>query len=94
MTIEAISKISGGARDEGFYKFFKKFLVVSETIDLNISWLNNFSENISWPLPSSASSLSKYSKFLILKFLVKYCKLHSVFKSPSKSHMLDCSYKL
>ena len=34
----------------------------------------------------SASSLSKSSKFLILQFLVKCCKLHSVFKIPSKSH--------
>ena len=36
----------------------------------------------------SASSLSKSSKFLILQFLVKSCKLHSVFKIPSKSYML------
>ena len=52
----------------------------------------------------SVSSLSKSSKFLILQFLVKCCKLHSVFKILSKSHMLDiflissvyykCSYKL
>ena len=34
-----------------------------------------------------ASSLSKSSKFLILQFLVKCCKLHSVFKIPLKSHM-------
>ena len=38
---------------------------------------------------ASASSLSKSSKFLILQFLVKCCKLHSVFKILSKSHMLD-----
>ena len=37
---------------------------------------------------ASASSLSKSSKFLILQFLVKCCKLHSVFKILSKSHML------
>ena len=37
----------------------------------------------------SASSLSKSSKFLILQFLVKCCKLHSVFKILSKSHVLD-----
>ena len=52
----------------------------------------------------SASSLSKSSKFLILQFLAKCYKLHSVFKILSKSHMLDiflissvyckCSYKL
>ena len=36
----------------------------------------------------SASSLSKSSKFLILQFLVKCSKLHSVFKILSKSHML------
>ena len=40
-------------------------------------------------LYASASSLSKSSRFLILKFLVKCCKLLSVFKTPSKSHMLD-----
>ena len=38
---------------------------------------------------TSSSSLSKSSKFLILQFLVKCCKLHSVFKILSKSHMLD-----
>ena len=37
----------------------------------------------------SASSLSKSSKFLILQFLAKCCKLHSVFKILSKSYMLD-----
>ena len=53
---------------------------------------------------ASALSFSKSSKFLILQFLVKCCKLHSIFKFFSKSHMLDifsisivyykCSYKL
>ena len=53
---------------------------------------------------TSASSLSKSSKFLIQQFLVKCCKLHSVFKILYKSHKLDvfsissayykCSYKL
>ena len=38
---------------------------------------------------ASASSISKSSKFLILQFLVKYCKLHSIFKILSKSHLLD-----
>ena len=38
---------------------------------------------------ASTSSLSKSSKFLILQFLVKCCKSHSVFKIPSKSHTLD-----
>ena len=38
---------------------------------------------------TSASSLSKSSKFLILQFVVKCCKLHSVCKILSKSHMLD-----
>ena len=52
----------------------------------------------------SVSCLSKSSKFLILQFLVKCCKLHSVFKILSRSYMLDiflissvcfkCSYKL
>ena len=37
----------------------------------------------------SASSLSKSSKFLIMQFLVKCCKLHWVFKILSKSYMLD-----
>ena len=56
------------------------------------------------PVHNVASSLLKSSKFLILQFLVKCCKLHSVFKILSKSHMLDiflissvyykCSYKL
>ena len=36
-----------------------------------------------------ASASSKSSKFLILQFLVKCCKLHSVFKILSKSYMLD-----
>ena len=38
---------------------------------------------------TSVSSLSKSSKLLILQFLVKFCKLHSVFQILSKSHMLD-----
>ena len=52
----------------------------------------------------SASSLSESSKLLVLQFLVKCCKLNSVFKILSKSHMLNiflissvyykCSYKL
>ena len=52
----------------------------------------------------SVSSLSKSSKFLILQFLVKCCKFHSVFKIRLKSHTSDiflissvyykCSYKL
>ena len=51
----------------------------------------------------SASSLSKSPKLLILQFLVKCYKLHSVFKVLSKLHMSDilissvsykCSYKL
>ena len=37
----------------------------------------------------SASSLSKSSKFFILQFLVKCCKLQPVFKIPPKSHMLE-----
>ena len=37
---------------------------------------------------ASASSISKSYKFLFLQFLVKYCKLHSVFKILTKSHML------
>ena len=36
-----------------------------------------------------ASSLSELSEFLILQFLEKCCRLHSVLKIPSKSHMLD-----
>ena len=38
---------------------------------------------------ASASSHSKSSKFLILQFLVKCWKQHSVFQILSKSHMLD-----
>ena len=38
---------------------------------------------------TSASSASKSSKFLILQFLVKCCKLQSIFKFLSKSYMLD-----
>ena len=55
-------------------------------------------------LHASVSALVKSSKVLILKFLVKCFRLHSVVKIPSKSHMLDivlnssvyykCSYKL
>ena len=37
----------------------------------------------------SASSPSKLSKFLILQFLVKCSKLHSVFKILPKLYMLD-----
>ena len=37
----------------------------------------------------SALSLSNSSRFLILQFLVKRCKLHSVFKILPKSHMLE-----
>ena len=37
----------------------------------------------------SPLSLLKSSKFLIPQFLVKCCKLHSVFKILLKSHMLD-----
>ena len=42
--------VGGGAG--GFYKFFRKFFVAQETIDLNISCPVIFPENISWPLPS------------------------------------------
>ena len=38
---------------------------------------------------ATASSLSKSSKFLILQFQVKCCKMHSVFKILPKSYMLD-----
>ena len=38
--------IEGG----GFYKFFKKYFVDQETIDLNDPVI--FPENVSWPLPS------------------------------------------
>ena len=31
-----------GEGAEGFYKFFKKYFVSQETIDLNISWHINF----------------------------------------------------
>ena len=40
----------------------------------------------------SASSLSESFKFLVLQFLVKCCKLHSVFKILLNSHMLDIFY--
>ena len=35
-----IKNVGGGAG--GFYKFFKKYFVAQETIDLNISWPINF----------------------------------------------------
>ena len=35
-----IKYVGGGA--EGFYKFFKKFFVAQETIELNISWRSSF----------------------------------------------------
>ena len=36
----------------GSYKFYKKNFVTQEIMDLNFSWPSNFSENISWPIPS------------------------------------------
>ena len=63
-----------------------------------------FPSHVEVLLYTSSPSLSKSSKFLILKFFVKCCKLYLVIKIPSKSHMLDfvlissvfykCSYKL
>ena len=38
----AYIKYVGGGGGGGFYKFFKKFFVAQETIDLNISWPSNF----------------------------------------------------
>ena len=35
-----IKYVGGGTR--GFYKFFRRFFVAQETIDLNISWPSNF----------------------------------------------------
>ena len=32
-----------GGDTGGFYKFFKKYFVAQETMDLNISWPSNFS---------------------------------------------------
>ena len=67
----AYIKYVGGGGGGGFYKFFKKFFVAQETIDLNISWPSNFFGKISWPLLSilvshlrlSCSSISgKYSQ--------------------------------
>ena len=37
----AYIKYVGGCAG-GFYKFFKKYFVAQETIDLNISWPSNF----------------------------------------------------
>ena len=81
---------------------------LSKTLPHTCSWCSILSFLSPWHLKvllyASATSLSKSSKSLILKFVVKPFKLHLVFKSPSKSHMLDfvlisrvyckCSYKL
>ena len=42
----------------GFYKFFKKYFVAQETIDLNISWPSNFFKKYMAP-PISLSFLFK-----------------------------------
>ena len=36
----------------GFYKFFRKFFIAQETIDLNISWPSNLFRKYFMPLPS------------------------------------------
>ena len=43
----------------GFYKFFKKYFVAHETIDLNISWLSNFLRKYFMVPPINFSSLFK-----------------------------------
>ena len=45
-------------RAEGFYKFFKKYFVAQETIDLNISWPINFFRKY-FMAPSYSSFLFK-----------------------------------
>ena len=51
----------------GFYKFFKKNFVAQETIDLNISWPNNFVWKYFMPPPINFS-------FLLKAFLLQYFK--------------------
>ena len=53
-----IKYVGGGTRR--FYKFFKKYFVSQETMDLNISWSIIFSENISWPLQSILVSYLRF----------------------------------
>ena len=71
-----------------------KFTLIINTFSLSLKKYYFYTDNkivllLKVLLYASASSLSKSSKFFILKFLVKSCKLHSLFKIPSKSHMLD-----
>ena len=48
-----------GVEAGGFYKFFKKFFVVQETIDLNITWPSNFFRKYFMALPINFSFLFK-----------------------------------
>ena len=55
----AYIKYVGGGTGR-FYKFFKKYFVAQETMDLNVSWSIIFSENISWPLQSILVSYLRF----------------------------------
>ena len=48
-----------GERGGGFYKFFKKYFVAQETIDLNISWSSNFFRKYFMAPPINFSFLFK-----------------------------------
>ena len=48
-----------GVGAAGFYKFFKKFFVAQETIDLNITWPSNFFRKYFMTLPINFSFLFK-----------------------------------
>ena len=54
-TLSKHEGVGGGVR--GFYKFFKKYLVAQETIDVNISWPSNFFRNYFMAPPTSFSLL-------------------------------------
>ena len=52
-----IKYVGGGPG--GFYKFFKKYFVAQETIDLNISWPSNFFRKYFMAPPINFSFLFK-----------------------------------
>ena len=49
----------GGGGAGGFYKFFKKYFVAQETIDLNTSWPSNFFRKYFMAAPINFSFLFK-----------------------------------
>ena len=58
ITKGAYIKYVGGGTG-GFYKFFKKYFVAQETIDLNISWPSNFFRKYFMAPPINFSFLFK-----------------------------------